>query len=368
MKKTLFFALILLISVCGSCLAVGAGVGVRSMAMGGTGIAIANDITAAYFNPAGLMYGPENFECQAFGGGAMQGIAGIGEALSSGTDFISDNFEQDYDLAASLSGGLGFSIKKVGISAIADGFAKFKKPANNVNMNIYGNVNASLPLTLGSTFTTPGLPFASMSVGVNLKAINEGIITTSVTSTGAMGIGTMSTTFGSGFGFDIGAAAKLTPLVSVGGVIRNLSASTSRLKTSKTIYVDIVTGDTTEDAETETKSSHTLPPEVGIGVGVLIPLTGTLIAYDMENYSAADPDHPNKTDSYTDTHIGVEQGMYFNILMLRGGYYTYGPTQDSFFTYGLGLNMGPLSLGFAAANSVKNSRDSISSAQLGMAF
>jgi hypothetical protein len=183
----------------------------------------------------------------------------------------------------------------------------------------------------------------------------------------------MSISSGSGFGFDIGAQAKVTPLITVGAVIRNLSASADLLTKTTAVTLAPDPGDptkavVTEGAETETKSTFTPPAEVGVGVGVVVPITGTLIAVDLENYSFPEDNNQNKSASYTDTHIGLEQGVLFNLVMLRAGYYTESPTEDSYYTYGLGFNMGPVSLGVAAANSVKDSVNSIASVQLGAAF
>jgi hypothetical protein len=367
MKKLLIFACMTMIFASAS-FAIGSGIGARSMAMGGTGIAIANDVaTAAYFNPAALMYGPENFETQLLGGGAVQGLTGIIEAFSSGDNFITDNFDKDYNIHSSISGGLGVSVRKVGISAIATGNANFTKPANALEFTLDGSMTGAVPLTLGSTFSTPGLPIASLSVGVNLKAIASASLVTNVTQTGLSGKGTMSSSIGSGFGFDIGAMGKLTPLISLGGVIRNLSASENILTKSKTIYVS-GTGDVTDEAETETRSTYSPAPEVGIGAGIVIPITGTLIACDFENYSSPDKGNLRESISYTDTHIGIEQGVLFNLVMLRCGYFTYGAMEDSYYTYGLGLNAGPLNMGLAAANSVTDSRNSSNMAQIGMSF
>jgi hypothetical protein len=369
MKRTMFLAFVLVLASAVSCFAIGAGVGVRSMGMGGTGIATANDITAAYFNPAGLMYGPENFESQTFAGGATQGLTGLAEALSSGTDFITNHFSDSYDIGASVSGGFGVSVKKVGLSVIIpSGYVNFQKPANALTFSLLGSMNAITPLTLGSTFATPGLPIASLSVGVNLKAIASGIIYTSVTQSGLTGTGNMYSSIGSGFGFDIGAETKVSPFLSVGAVVRNLSASTSIATTTKTITVDAL-GNVTEGPETKSTSSYIPPPEAGIGVGVVVPITGTLIAVDLENYSfPKDGYNTNKSETYNDTHIGIEQGFLMNIVMLRLGYFTYGPDEDTYYTCGLGLNLGPASLGVAAANSTKNSDNSATSAQFGIAF
>jgi len=369
MKRTMFLAFVLVLASAVSCFAIGAGVGVRAMGMGGTGIATANDITAAYFNPAGLMYGPENLEVQVFQGGATQGLTDLIDAVSSGPDFITNHFGDSYDLSASVNGGLGVSVKKVGISVlIPEGYVSFNKPANALSFSILGSMNAIAPLTLGSSFSTPGLPIASLSVGVNLKAIASATMYTSVTQAGIVGNGNMYSSIGSGFGFDIGAETKITPFISAGAVIRNLSASTNVETKSKTISVDAL-GNVTEGAEVTTKSTFAPPPEVGIGVGVVVPITGTLVAVDLENYSFPEDGYNiNKSESYTDTHIGIEQGFFMNLVMLRCGYFTYKPADDNYYTLGLGLNLGPASIGVASANSVKDSNDSTTSAQLGAAF
>ena len=51
MKRSLFLVSMFLLMLTFHCLAIGAGIGVRSIGMGGTGIATANDITSAYYNP-----------------------------------------------------------------------------------------------------------------------------------------------------------------------------------------------------------------------------------------------------------------------------------------------------------------------------
>jgi hypothetical protein len=145
-------------------------------------------------------------------------------------------------------------------------------------------------------------------------------------------------------------------------VVRNLSASYTA--TTKSQGVTVAPDGTLTDvgSETSAKTTNTLAPETGIGVGVSIPLIGTLLAADAENYSVPGD------KSYDDIHLGVEQGILANLLMLRIGYYTDGPAEDTFYTYGLGLNFGPASIGVAAANSAKDSANSMSSAQVGVAF
>jgi len=374
MKRTMFLVLVLVLTSAVSCFAVGSGVGIRAMGMGGTGIATANDITAAYFNPAGLMYGPENFELQTYVGGATQGLTDIMEMAGSTTNFLENTYANDLSVGGSLAFGLGGSVRKIGLSCFGTGVVNLSHAANTLSYNTYITSIGSVPLTLGSTFSTPGLPIASMSVGVNLKAISILNATANINQTSAItGEGSMNLSSGSGFGFDIGAQAKITPLITVGAVIRNLSASTNILTKTTNISVgpdplDPTKAVVTEGAETEQKSTYAPPTEVGVGAGVVVPITGTLVAMDLENYSLPEKNNENKSASYTDTHIGIEQGFFLNLLMLRLGYYTDGPAEDTYYTYGLGLNMGPASVGIAAANSSKDSNNSIGMAELGVEF
>ena len=374
MKKSLFLASFLVVILAASCFAIGAGVGVRAMGMGGTGIATANDITASYFNPAGLMYGPENFEFQTFAGGATAGINDIQSMASDTTKFLEDTYSNDINVGGSLSVGIGGSVKKVGLSVFADPAVHLDHTANTLAYSANVTGMGYVPLTLGSTFSTPGLPIATMSVGVNLKAIAMINASANAHQTSIVtGEGSMSVSSGSGFGFDIGAQAKVTPFVTVGAVIRNLSASTNVVTKTKNITVNPDPTDPTkavviEGPETETKTTYIPAPETGIGAGFIVPITGTLIACDLENYSMPEDGNLNKSASYSDTHIGIEQGLLFNTVMLRLGYFTFGPTEDTFYTYGLGINMGPVSIGAAAANSSLDSVNSMAMAQIGASF
>jgi hypothetical protein len=359
MKRSLFLALIIVSMLGVSCFAVGAGVGIRAMGMGGTGIAIANDTSAAYFNPAGLMYGADNFECKAYAGGTGGQVQTLADAASN-PDFLEKNFDQDLNIKANMNAELGISVRKVGISVIAEAAGELIHPKNSTSSGVISaNGFVMTPLTLGSTFSTPGLPIAGMAIGVNLKPIQ--VIGGGVQITG-VGTGTRTASSGTGFGFDIGMQTKVTPYVSLGAVIRNLSASYTT--TTKSQGVTIAPDGTITDVGTETsaKTTNTLAPETGIGVGVALPLLGTLVAADAENYSVPGD------KSYDDIHIGVEQGVLANLLMFRLGYFTDGPADDTFYTYGIGLNLGPASLGIAAANSSKDSVNSVSSAQVGVAF
>jgi hypothetical protein len=374
MKKLFVFSMVI-VGLSLSCFAIGAGPTARSAGMGGCGIATANDISAAYFNPAGVQFGPENFEVQAFGGGQVQGLNNIMETASSGDNFIKDNLDKDIRLSSTLNGGMGLSVRRIGLSVLAEGAASFNKPAVtdpisllNLNANFGAYVKGTVPLTLGTSISTPILPIASVAVGMNIKAIQEmyyGVELTPPTS-GTSGSGTKTSMSGTGTGYDIGARANITPLISVGAVIRNLSTSVSR--TIKTTTMTLESDGSISDVgdETVSKKTYNPDPEYGVGVGVVIPITGTLIACDIEQYSLPTNLSSTKTDQFTDVHIGIEQGFLFNLVMVRFGHFSYTPDKDEYYTWGLGLNAGPANIGISAANSVHDSNNSVVSYQVGV--
>jgi len=356
MKRTCF-TLVIILLMSATCYAVGAGIGLRSIAMGGAGIALADDTSAAYFNPAGLMKAPD-WGTQAYLGGAQSNMAQIFEALSKGDKFITDFFDKDLMANANFGGGAGFIVSKVGFSMITEGLFEFDKPANSLNMRYGGSLTETFPLTIGSTFSTAMLP--EVAFGVNIKPVLRQSVITSVVSSGATGIGTMEAGLASGFGFDVGAQAQITPWLTGGVVIRNLASSMNSDVTKQDITVYPITGTVESGAETKLKASSSLPTELGIGLAGIVPSTGTIIAGDLEYYSRNDT-------SYTDLHLGVEQKLLFNALALRLGYFTYGALSDAFITYGVELDLG-FSLGFAAANSTKAVENSMAIVGFGTVF
>ncbi|MFC1767872.1 hypothetical protein ACFLZ2_04930 [Candidatus Margulisiibacteriota bacterium] len=347
MKKiALTFGILLIMSV--TCFGVGIGMGLRSAAMGGAGIALANDTSAAYLNPAGLMSAPDGFISQAYFGTASNNMEEVFKALSSGDSFITDYFDKEVVGNATVTGGLGFGINKVGFAVIADGLFEFNKPKDSLNIDYTGALTETFPITIGTNYSLFMLP--EVAFGMNIKPIAQQAVVTSITSSGATGTGSTDIALGSGFGIDVGAQTKITPWLTAGVVVRNLVSSINSDVTSTGLKV-YYTGTVETTGEIKRTGNTSLPMEVGVGVASIIPATGTILAADMEMYGL------NNT-SYTDLHLGVEQKLLFNVLALRMGYYTYGPLSDSYYTIGAEINMG-FELGISSANSVTDSTNNV---------
>jgi hypothetical protein len=341
-----------------SAFAVGMGFGMRGMGMGGTGIAIANDIvSAAYFNPAGLMYAPD-FETQLSAAGNPDIVTAAGNK-----NFLADNFDADMNINnAAASSSFGLSLRKVGISVLTNATGSL---SHNGGSTLSGGANAQaiamVPVTFGTVLSKPET-FPSTAVGMNIKSVQLYGGGLNI----LLGAAAQSQLAGTGMGFDFGIQTKLTPTISYGLVVRNIA--TSYTVTNKT-QLGTIDGSGTFTAgglETSSKSTNTIAPEVGIGIGFGIPITGTLIACDLENYSYPDNGNANRSKTANDLHIGIEQGILFNALMLRVGYFNYAPTDDTFYTCGVGMNAGLLSIGIAEANSQKDSTASSLLVQIGV--
>ena len=346
----------------GSAFAVGTGFGMRAMGMGGTGIAIANDVvSAAYFNPAGIMYGP-NFEAQLSAGGNPELITAAGNK-----DFLSSNFDTDMNINnAAASAAFGLSFDKIGISALTNATGSL---SHNGGSTLSGGANAlavaMVPLTFGTMLSSSpsSSEFSpSTAIGMNVKSVQLYGGSLNILLGGAV----QSQLAGSGMGFDLGIQTKLTPMLSYGLVVRNIATSYTATNKTQLGTIDGSGTFTASGLETSSKSTNTIAPEVGVGMGFGNINTGTLVAVDLENYSYADNGNANRSKTANDLHIGIEQGILFNLVMLRVGYFNYAPTDDTFYTYGVGMNMGPLSLGMAEANSQKDSTASSLLVQVGV--
>jgi hypothetical protein len=224
-------------------------------------------------------------------------------------------------------------------------------------------VIAASPITLATEIPMSGSNEQSIAIGMNLKPIQ-------IYGGGLnflLGIARETQLTGSGMGFDLGIQTKLNKNTSFGVVVRNIA--TSYTYTSKSQWGTIdgsgsFTAWTT--AESTTRGPDTVAPEVGIGFGITMPETDTLVALDVENYSYADNGNLNKSLIANDIHIGVEQAILFNGLVFRAGYFSYSPTKDTFFTYGLAMNIYPFDFGMAASNSQKDQSASSALIQLGV--
>lgn len=274
------------------------GFGGRALAMGGASVAVANDVTAVYWNPAGLMgvtY-PEIglMHEQRFGG-----------LLSYNYGGVAWPFGPRYTLA--------LSITRMGVDDIPD--------TRNALIDLNGNgqidPNERLDPNKVKSFSSADwvayLTYAfrgssKFSMGVNLKIINRDLLDAS-----AMGVG-----------FDIGALYRPTNELSFGATVQDVTTTLMAWNTGRNELVS---------------------PTLKLGAGyALSALGGTItpaVDFDImfENRRFASTFNVGAVS--VNPRAGLEY-RFQNIFSLRGGY---SDTQD--LAFGAGIHLPKLYLDYA---------------------
>lgn len=338
------------------------GVGSRYVGMGGCGIALSDDICAAYYNPAGLMRSHVKAgEFKLSLGAAYDGLDKVLSSASS-TDpakFLVDNYGNEVKVNGTLNGILGVNINKIGISILPIGQGLVDKPINSYNGTFSAGLAYAAVLTLGKSFSVPWLPFASIQGGANIKLISEngGVLTT----TGVTPTGTEQNISGSGFGLDLGAQTEIAipsvTEVTVGVVARNLFQSVNLTNKSTPISINPISGAITRGATTQSSSTYTYPTVYGIGAAAILPGIGTLITSDLEFISG-----PGSTNIM---RVGAEHPLIPYFLTVRGGLASGNNT--SYTTLGVTLNL-LVNLNAAVALDGTNSKNNSVAIDIGAAF
>jgi hypothetical protein len=225
---------------------------------------------------------------------------------------------------------LGFDFNHLGVSLIVP---DLRASLNKTAGSLAGSVNAlgmtELVLTLGRSFSTPVLPFASLDVGANLKALNAASGSLMISGTPVFGSpvnATQTIWQGSGMGFDLGARASVDiPMLtdfSLGIALRNVAQTINyKPKTRTDTYTVASPGaDPTVTKGTEVEgadTSATSPISTVIGVAGTVPGVGVKLAADLESISGGTGDLAVPSD--TIIHLGGEYPLMMGVVSLRGG-------------------------------------------------
>ena len=284
--KTLLCTFILLLVSAAICTAASLEVGARALGMGGAYTAIADDGSAAYWNPAGITQVKAGLACQGGVRGNWQTLDAIAKQDPS---LVDGNF--------GFVGAAGLTFEHLAINGVT------KLEVGEVTSGITARINR----TTAGTLTLATECTELLALGVNAKYLSlEGKTITAGGST---------ETRGNGLAADLGALVKVGKLVRVGAVVKDYSLTKMKLN-----------GDPYE-----------LPTRLVLGGAVKVPLLGMVIAADLET--------PLRGEGDPVFHVGLEQ-PFLGILLLRAGGYQ---EADKFnLTAGAGLKLGPVLLDVAA--------------------
>jgi hypothetical protein len=339
------------------------GVGAKYAGMGGAGAAIVDDISCAYFNPAGIVK-TRGFGLELGGGAATEGLSDLNTLWGNVNDpakFLSSNFDKNVDINGGVNLIMGLNVSKIGLSVIPAASLQLRKTAGTIiGSYLLGNVVYDSALTLGYGFGLPGLP-VSLDIGANLKSINY------LTAQSIVNNATSSSDYTynqSGIGFDLGAKAGIdTPIVPINCaiVMKDLGATLKGKRTAINTTYDTI-GNIISQNKTETDmADYTIPTTLVIAAATKIPVVGILAALDIDSVSGGD------ITPYTLTHLGFEYPI-LGLFAIRAGLVSGGVNGNiSQTTFGAGLNMG-VNANIAFVADSKNSKNNQTVVDVGFGF
>lgn len=270
------------------------GAGARSLGMGSAFVALSNDATALYWNPAGLaMPTPREMQLQhaeQFGGSVNHDLLMFKQPLTKG--------------------GLGFGLTRLGVDNIA--LTTLEDPTQPLGPNN----RPIITQTVGTTDYTFQLAYArtirnSLHLGTTLKLVRRNLA-----------VGT-----GSGFGIDLGILYVPSPALHLGAVIRNATRT-------KLAY--------------DSGNKDTLSPSLLMGLAYTFPF-----AKRKDTITGSVSVHVGEEKSSLETMQGIQAGIEYLLkqkVAFRGG------VQNSHLTLGTGLKTTrfALDLAFTEHNQLDN--------------
>lgn len=274
------------------------GFGGRALGMGGAGVAVTGDVTAAYWNPAGLM----RMTYPEIGLMHEQRFGGL---LSYNYGGVAWPFGPKYTLA--------LSVTRTGVDDIPDTRNALIDLNGNGQLDPNERLDPSKVRSFSSADWVAYLTYAfrsndRLALGVNLKLVARDLLDES-----AMGVG-----------FDIGAQYRATDALSFGATVQDITTTIMAWSTGRNELV-----------------SPTLKLGAGYALdvlgGTITPALDFDIMFENRRFASAF----NVGSVSVNPRAGLEY-RYQDVFALRGGY---SDTQD--LTFGAGIHLPKLYLDYA---------------------
>lgn len=247
-------------------------VGTRPYGMGGAFVAVANGPESLYWNPAGTAGGRAFGLVAGAGGVSLDNLSEAMRSLEKLQERIADGQVNAHALIAAEVGDFALGTTTYG-HLTADS----------------GQLTNETGISWGKKFIDLPGNLADLAVGAGVKQVRISDITQNATTEELEKY----------YAVDAGAQVSITPLVHVGGTIRQLWNNGDR------------------------------DPSWQIGVAVTPPIFDIVLAADY--------------DSQGTMHYGMETDLLFNLLTVRAGYMV-PKEEDPRITGGVAVNVGPVSI------------------------
>lgn len=312
--RTILLITILTLAMAGTAVAESRGFGARAQGMGGAFTAVADDGTAAYWNPAGLA------QVKAISITPSLGVQGDWqEALDTYLENKDNDRPTFGDMQASFDGIVGVNFQGIGVNATL--YSQLDAEKNASSMISDGSGSAVASLTLAQEFT----PF--FALGTNIKVLKEERFRfrTDDLLPNDTDLNYREEAEADGLAVDIGGQFKIGTMIRAGAVVRNVGPDLD-FKGSHINYVN--------QAKETIRFSESLPTSIAAGLAVSPPMTGFLIAGDVEHFTETGENR---------VHIGAEQSI-LGIVKLRAGVVKSDLQDGLEYALGTGIQVGPATI------------------------
>jgi len=313
-----------------------------SFGMGGAFTAVADDVEAILYNPAGI---------------ADSGIVGLDfstgltllnmdeleklEGIQDNTEFayidnisgVTEDIGLDYQIffgAKLRSFGLAYNINDQNLLQYNNGDYRYSNKRVSESIFTYGNELINPPFELGTLF-----------YGFNLKLIDIS------KNSFDMEDETEKKSKGNGFGVDFGLLAKVSDNFRVGCVVENLLPTDIDLDGEVKEY-SYNGSDWVVDATNRYSEEEDFDTNVRLGAVLDVPVVDLKVAADIDNIL-------DNNNAGQVLHIGFEKDLFLNYMTLRAGKVT--GSDVNITTLGFGINLSGFNLDFAVGED--NKRDDI---------
>ncbi|HHW11717.1 MAG TPA: hypothetical protein GXX33_01735 [Firmicutes bacterium] len=286
--KRFLLAIVLLVVLAPLCAASAPGFGARAIGMGGAYTAVADDGSAAYWNPAGITQVKVGLALD----GGLEGSLQQMEALQKQDPAALDN-------ALGLKAGASLTLSNFGLHYVTDQRAAIESGAVPKTMRI--DQTNQVAFTIAHELTD------LFAFGLNAKYVT--VSTEKFTETGQI-----AQADGKGVAVDLGAMFKVGKLVRLGAVLKDFGLT-----------------------KLERSGEDEWPTQLVLGGAVKVPLFGTVVAADLAT--------PLSQDQDPTFHLGVEQPLLGIFALRAGGYHD---SAGLNLTTGCGLKLGPVAFDVAA--------------------
>ncbi|MFP4015574.1 MAG: hypothetical protein ACLFUI_00955 [Halanaerobiales bacterium] len=306
----------------------------RSYGMGGAFTAVADDVEAILYNPAGIT--DNGFVGLDFSMG--MNILNVDE-LDKVRDIVEhDRYEYTYEHIDEIEGDIGLDNQTFfGAKFSSIGLAYSIKENHLLQNNSGANNNylseriSEAIFSYGSDILEPPFEIGALSYGVNVRLIDVS------RNNYYMGSSTEVDIKGNGYGLDLGLLAKVTDTLKIGCVVENLLASDIELE-GKSKQYEQENGDWQVISSEDSSATLESDPNVRVGAALDIPVVNMVLAADIDNLF-------DQNDTGQVIHLGLEKHFILNSMTVRAGKVT--GDSINLTTLGFGVNLSGASIDFA---------------------